>query len=549
LTEDRGVADMGGGRRTEHLKCYTQFVEQRILPLYRRYDPKKNAADKVRYEDLFCLFRPGDLAYAPEPRSQDKNAPRKVANNLRDDSERDISQALPPELRNPPRTTIQRFEEMEINQAKSTLNSSAYQHLLRIVHVWPSPCSCDIDPISIEHGRVNVPKNPDAEANTYIYGYYVGFDGESCGPVGLKFHIPYFAGKKDIKNLPVFPLEYAESKERILERLLRRGQNFVNYVKTKHLAYRGWTLSLDEEGEGIEDEQGKPLRRPEHVDSDVIVDFSEAFVASPAWKPDTDKYAPYILESPIGADEFPLKMWSDSSRKEFRWSEDEWIWSNDYIESTQSRDNMDKDRIMTDHIDIDNLSDSLKILLPRRIFAYSLRERKFIHGDVQCFGVIRRNAKAFDDLKIDDHLKKTVLGLVYTHFEKKKIDRWAIHTMQKSQANFDSKLPENGSLGYEPIDQDFIRGKGRGLFILLHGAPEVGKTATAEAAAQISSRPLFSITCGDIGFTPDTVEKSLNDIFTLAHQWDCVLLLDEADVFLSQRQPNDLKRNALVSGK
>lgn len=33
----------------------------------------------------------------------------------------------------------------------------------------------------------------------------------------------------------------------------------------------------------------------------------------------------------------------------------------------------------------------------------------------------------------------------------------------------------------------------------------------------------------------------------MAHKWDCVLLLDEADIFLSQRSRTDLKRNALVS--
>ncbi|KAI0854929.1 hypothetical protein F4860DRAFT_520354 [Xylaria cubensis] len=51
--------------------------------------------------------------------------------------------------------------------------------------------------------------------------------------------------------------------------------------------------------------------------------------------------------------------------------------------------------------------------------------------------------------------------------------------------------------------------------------------------------------CGDLGFTPQGVESSLNEIFRLAHLWDCILLLDEADVFL--RETNALQRNALVS--
>lgn len=75
----------------------------------------------------------------------------------------------------------------------------------------------------------------------------------------------------------------------------------------------------------------------------------------------------------------------------------------------------------------------------------------------------------------------------------------------------------------------------------------MGKTATAEAVAMENNRPLFTITCGDLGLTPSEVETSLNYIFRLAHKWECVLLLDEADVFLSQRSRFDLKRNALVS--
>ncbi|KAI0183841.1 P-loop containing nucleoside triphosphate hydrolase protein [Xylaria flabelliformis] len=95
------------------------------------------------------------------------------------------------------------------------------------------------------------------------------------------------------------------------------------------------------------------------------------------------------------------------------------------------------------------------------------------------------------------------------------------------------------------MDQDFIRGKGRGLVMLLHGAPGTGKAATAEALALWHRKPLFVIMCSDLGFTPQGVESSLNEIFRLAHLWDCILLLDEADVFL--RETNALQRNALVS--
>lgn len=43
------------------------------------------------------------------------------------------------------------------------------------------------------------------------------------------------------------------------------------------------------------------------------------------------------------------------------------------------------------------------------------------------------------------------------------------------------------------------------------------------------------------------VEKNLSYNFTLAHKWGCVLLLDEADVFLAKRSKTDLRRNAVTS--
>lgn len=55
------------------------------------------------------------------------------------------------------------------------------------------------------------------------------------------------------------------------------------------------------------------------------------------------------------------------------------------------------------------------------------------------------------------------------------------------------------------------------------------------------------VTCGDLGAEPDDLEKRLKMTFEYAVNWNAVLLLDEADVFLQERDVHDLKRNALVS--
>jgi SpoVK/Ycf46/Vps4 family AAA+-type ATPase len=55
-------------------------------------------------------------------------------------------------------------------------------------------------------------------------------------------------------------------------------------------------------------------------------------------------------------------------------------------------------------------------------------------------------------------------------------------------------------------------------------------------------------TSGDLGLSPKDVETNLQSAFRLAEAWDCVLLLDEADIFLDQRSTGDIERNSLVSG-
>ncbi len=119
----------------------------------------------------------------------------------------------------------------------------------------------------------------------------------------------------------------------------------------------------------------------------------------------------------------------------------------------------------------------------------------------------------YNDLVLPDGHKDIVRALVKTH----------------------SRVPRLLSQDNGAREFDLVKGKGKGLIILLHGAPGVGKTSTAECVAASTGRPLFPITCGDIGgATAQEVERNLEKFFELANKWGCVLLLDEADVFLGK---------------
>lgn len=61
--------------------------------------------------------------------------------------------------------------------------------------------------------------------------------------------------------------------------------------------------------------------------------------------------------------------------------------------------------------------------------------------------------------------------------------------------------------------------------------------------------PKLTLVSGDLGSTPKEVESALQINFALANKWGCILLLDEADVFLAERRREDFNRNGMVAGR
>ena len=182
------------------------------------------------------------------------------------------------------------------------------------------------------------------------------------------------------------------------------------------------------------------------------------------------------------------------------------------------------------------LSGDHLVLLPPRIYGYAMLTRKWYPLNINCvkdFDPARSQAisKGFEDLVLPPGHKKLLQAVV----------RNQISNPQQTLG------PMKDSL--ETFSMDVVKSKGKGLIILLHGVPGVGKTSTAECIAEQLKRPLLPITCGDIGTTVKVAEEVLSEYCALAYRWRCVLLLDEADIFLAKRQHGDLHRNALVSGK
>ncbi|KAK8114658.1 hypothetical protein PG999_006727 [Apiospora kogelbergensis] len=185
--------------------------------------------------------------------------------------------------------------------------------------------------------------------------------------------------------------------------------------------------------------------------------------------------------------------------------------------SSSSFNEGDDKRLGSEFMELDTPPTAPDIyVFPTIIPGYNLRNKKWIDLDIDLISQVIWNKKSFDHLVVDDETKELVQALVK-------------HQIASEQST------------------DIIDRKGNGLIILLHGGPGTGKTFTAESVAEMAEKPLFRVTCGDIGTKPEQVEKYLDSVLHLGKTWDCIVLIDEAEVFLEQRSLDNLERNALVS--
>ncbi len=366
--------------------------------------------------------------------------------------------------------------------------------------------------------------------------YHIAFDGRSYVPIRKCLTIVEFEGERDVTSLPMYPLRFMPNHREIRTELRNRGARFLEYINSKQVSYQGWALQhLDGHGNDRT-----------YISSNLVVDFAETSRAHPDWADYVRKsdWKNDFEENPFASPEDGQStLWELSrttNKLEVKTCKTESVYDLS-LPHEQTDTCLQKHRLILEFnkrqeepTAIGQLQDELEIqedelvLLPKRLFAYALQDRKFVMLDIANARSIAQTGDPFKELIISRSHKDMISSLVHAHFEKKQMEQ--IH-------------------GFYHISQDIIHNKGRGLVILLHGVPGVGKSSTAEAVAQRWKRPLLAITCGDLGLEAADVEHSLKEVFRLAQLWDCVLLLDEADVFLSQRSVSDLQRNSLVSGE
>lgn len=162
-----------------------------------------------------------------------------------------------------------------------------------------------------------------------------------------------------------------------------------------------------------------------------------------------------------------------------------------------------------------------KTLLPPFVYGYSCSRKQWCRFFLPHLRQTEWKEDAFDNLVLPAAQKSLIEALVSSH-----------------------RFPKNA--------RDQTQQKGKGLVCLLHGPPGSGKTLTAECAAELTQRALFSTSMSELNKynEPWYFEQCLSEVLRLATEWKAVVLLDEADVFLESRRddtPDAATRNALVA--
>ncbi|KAJ6444611.1 ABC transporter [Purpureocillium lavendulum] len=360
-----------------------------------------------------------------------------------------------------------------------------------------------------------------AKSDLVIECVYIHYDGRKLGPVVQTFRINRFGGERSVTSLAIYPLRFyvsastrverqsneSESKKLATEALLdqkrkqliERGRTFVEVAGVKHMYYAG--LAIDTRDE---------------IESQVVIDFEEAFAARAEnyWRPEVTTLIGF-------ADSMEEDEDKEGCEADCCWGEN--IHDDGYVEKERCKkftDDLMAELGANTHrlpsvaiyprsleeakTAANELKDEELLIMSHIVFGFVLRDRTWAQLDLSHLKPIESCSRRIDDANSDDDGSDEDLE------DKSAFGRLVLPTGHKKMVM--SLIAQHfRNKGGRDEQTDIVRGK------------------------------------GDLGTNAKEVETALQRNFTLASQWQCILLLDEADVFLAERRREDFTRNGLVA--
>jgi hypothetical protein len=201
-TDENPALEIEKARRTvQEMECLLDFMDNDMSELLQICKQMRDQSlQKISFENLWLVFRPGTIAISPDPTSDH--------------------------------------------------NDRAYQ----ILHATGGRTILDVDNNSRSEGLDN---SEDLDYNSHdgyaimssrectdfvVDCFYLDFDGASYGPRPQKFVISEFTGERDVLSLPLYPIGQSGFAMELRVKLLHRGRRFLQCTERRRYCYSGLVL-------------------------------------------------------------------------------------------------------------------------------------------------------------------------------------------------------------------------------------------------------------------------------------------------------------------
>ncbi|KFY03751.1 hypothetical protein O988_01262 [Pseudogymnoascus sp. VKM F-3808] len=375
-----------------------------------------------------------------------------------------------------------------------------------------------------------------------IEGKYLEYDGKVWGMGTMDCDVPAFKGARKITSLACYPLRYHKDEEKVRKELIERGKKFVSlqgvhYKSHEGLAYykkKRQVIKVNINGRIMIDPAIHRRINPNYQVSTVkpkdpneLEDSSDEEDSDCGCEcEESDDDNNQVAMDDVDEPKMKIKVVMDDKKKihvvQVAVDADGQEIKPENLEAVAEQDDAEKDDDPEDKTDgkkpIPVFTEEEYLIASPVVLGFAFGEKLWLEFTVSGIKEIVWNDGAYESLVLENNTKDIVKALVESH-------------------------------KYHPAKSidDVIQGKGKGLVAVLHGPPGTGKTLTAEGIAELLKCPLYMVSAGELGTDPRTLEAELQKILDISMTWGCVLLLDEADVFLEKRTIQDIHRNALVS--
>ncbi|PQK13270.1 hypothetical protein BB8028_0004g02010 [Beauveria bassiana] len=380
------------------------------------------------------------------------------------------------------------------------------------------------------------------------------FNGDCFVWTTQMLRLDSFSGNKPIKQLRHYPFKHHTDMAGVYDRLQRRGNMMLNLQNLQYRCYNKVALYWQD------------IKTPvkHHVEGRILVDVAgyQKYKDNSLCRGSAKRRSPKRRnEDEDDLDDWGIGAW-DEADSDFD-AESIKSFSDANPDSSSDRDadaNQPENCTFRRHITESQCQRNKEMMLRRKddlpfvyglVGGYALKTNLWVQFYIEDIEPIIWNETAYSHLVYDEPQKDLILSFVQRH---------SFASATRAPMSFASRSPpsDSSSTATEAVldqapkrtlapNEDVIIGKGQGLVILLSGPTGTGKTLMAEAVADRVRRPLVPLPAENLGTQAGELGPHLRCYLTMAAEWNGIVLLDEADVFMAQRDPVSVYRNELVS--